>query len=89
MEEIKAYKPKCCSKAYITKRACVEHEIRCLWNPDNKACHTCRKRSVVAVENWSGDEKRWYCSVKNMLIGIHGAGNEMLPEEHCKDWELN
>lgn len=26
MEEIKAYKPKCCSKAYITKRACVEHE---------------------------------------------------------------
>lgn len=44
MEEIKAYKPKCCSKAYITKRACVEHEKRCLWNPDNEACHTCEKK---------------------------------------------
>lgn len=84
MEEIKAYKPKCCSKAYITKRACVEHEKRCLWNPDNEACHTCGKREVV-----DGEEKRWYCPVRDRLIGIFEAGNEMLPVSHCEDWEPN
>ena len=84
LEEIKAYKPKCCSKAYITKRACVEHEKRCLWNPDNEACHTCGKREVV-----DGEEKRWYCPVRDRLIGIFEAGNEMLPVSHCEDWEPN
>ena len=84
MEEIKAYKPKCCRKAYITKRACVEHEKRCLWNPDNEACHTCGKREVV-----DGEEKRWYCPVRDRLIGIFEAGNEMLPVSHCEDWEPN
>lgn len=40
MEEIKAYKSLCCSKLYITKKACLEHEKRCMWNPANQAYHT-------------------------------------------------
>ena len=44
MEEIVAYKPKCgCKKkTYRTKHACLEHERKCIYNPDNKSCPTCK-----------------------------------------------
>lgn len=88
MEKIEAYKPKCCSKAYMTKRACLEHEKRCSWNPDNRACHTCGKRETVDTEELMGTEKRWYCPIEDKLIGLYGYGNEMLPKEKCENWEL-
>lgn len=89
MEKIEAFKPKCCNKAYITKKACLEHEKRCMWNPDNKACHTCAKKRVITVNDFPSDEKRWYCPVRDKLVGIFGSGNEMMPESNCDAWELN
>lgn len=41
-EEIKAYKPKCCNKAYIHKSSAIRHEKRCYKNPENKACKMCK-----------------------------------------------
>lgn len=34
----------------MTKKACLDHEKKCNWNPDNKACHTCGKRETVETE---------------------------------------
>lgn len=41
MEEIKAYKPKCCKKLYFSKYSALRHEKKCFCNPDNKACLSC------------------------------------------------
>jgi hypothetical protein len=40
-EEIRAYKPRCCKKAYLHKSSAVRHEKYCFCNPDNKACLSC------------------------------------------------
>ena len=41
-EEITAYMPKCCRKAYLSKYSAVRHEKKCMKNPDNRACITCK-----------------------------------------------
>lgn len=41
-EIIKAYKPKCCNRAYVHKSSAVRHENNCCYNKENKACATCK-----------------------------------------------
>lgn len=72
-EQIKAWKPVCCSKAYMKKQSAVEHEKHCLWNPLNKACHTCGKRKTVAKRGKQYQEViKWqqeiYCIKTSLLI---------------------
>ena len=39
--EIKAYKPECCNKCFITKGGANRHEKLCLKNPKTRNCKTC------------------------------------------------
>ena len=101
MEEIKAYKPCCCSKAYMTKQGAKKHEASCFNNKANRACITCKNCSeeydTVYVpprgdEN-SGDAdydlKYYYCEhYQRELI------SKLCPEEKgiyyrrdCEYWE--
>lgn len=91
-EEIRAWKPSCgCKKAYMTKSSCRKHEKNCNWNPENKACHTCKNRSCETYENEYGKCAIWYCELKEKTIGFDtvgfGAdGFDMKPVVGCENW---
>lgn len=97
MEEVKAYKPKCCKKAYLLKSSAVRHEKNCIYNPDNKACATCihriKESQTVYVRpypcNNPGDNDYDvfcdYCEVLEQIMGTAGASVDY--EFNCKHWE--
>lgn len=100
-EKIEAYKPCCCSKAYMHKSSALKHEKRCFKNPVNEACLTCKncvkELETVYVpphgdENY-GDadyEKAYYwCEVYNKeLVGKYEeeTSDKMHYRRDCKKW---
>lgn len=98
-EPIKAYKPICCSKAYINKSSAVRHEKKCPYNKNNRACQTCKHRQegteTFYNPNHNGnpgstdfDVKYWWCEhhEKYISIEIHN-GNTIYPQTNCEHWE--
>lgn len=99
MEEVKAYKPKCCNKAYLHKASARRHEKRCFFNPDNKACVTCKNfmtdYNTVYVpphgdQNYGDadyEERYNYCNYDNFIIGtdLHKPGHKQF-QSHCSHW---
>lgn len=87
MEQIIAYKPKCCNKAYMSKYSAIRHERKCPKNPDNQACQTCKHLEV----GWD-DGKYWWCHHFDKCIEI-GAdlmddpNYRMEPRMNCEFWE--
>lgn len=90
-EKISAYKPKCCSKAMMTKGSALRHERNCLRNPDNKACMTCsylRKDSIEIEGNiYEGihlptyyDEFYYYCELDEIE-------QQYELKRDCKKWK--
>lgn len=99
MEEIKAWKPKCCNKAYIRKGSAARHEKRCPYNPDNKACATCghntEESNTVYVRPYPGhnygdddyEEYYYWCGFFEKEISKYEvAENTMQPQIHCEHW---
>lgn len=87
MEQITAYKPKCCNRAYMSKHSAIRHERKCPKNPDNRACQTCKNRTVEYDEGWY-----WYC--EHFEKGIDkdaGLWDEpewyIEPRMSCEFWE--
>ncbi|PXV88396.1 hypothetical protein C8E03_108123 [Lachnotalea glycerini] len=103
MEEIKAYKPKCCSKAYMTKSGARKHKKKCFKNPDNKACLTCKyfikDYNTVYVpprgdSNYGDDdyeEPYYFCDFDGktlMSVHIKPMKLEKHYQSECEHWEL-
>lgn len=103
MEEIKAYKPKCCQKAYIYKSSAVRHEKKCYKNPDNKACLTCNNfitdYNTIYVpprgdQNYGDadyDVKYHYCEIDGKILGNPGQevrGKFKPFQSKCNGWIL-
>lgn len=101
MEEIKAYKPKCCRKAYMCKGSAIRHEKKCFRNPDNKACLTCGNfmtdYNTVYVpphgeQNYGDadyDIKYSFCGLDGKILGnsMQEVRGEYKPFQiRCKDW---
>ncbi|WP_312372708.1 hypothetical protein [Lachnoclostridium sp.] len=102
MEEIKAYKPKCCKKAYLYKSSAFRHENKCFKNPDNKACVSCDNfvtaYNTVYVpphgdQNYGNadyDERYNYCNYDGVIIGTDLQKNGHKPFQfNCPHWKLN
>lgn len=100
-ELINAYKPICCTKAYINKSSAVRHEKRCPKNPENRACQTC-KHCIESTETYYNpyhngdcgstdyDYKYLWCEIYKMQIEFYSAdidGMTMLPKMKCEHWE--
>lgn len=98
MEEIKAWKPMCCKKAYMTKGNARRHEKKCPRNPENKACATCghnyEESNTVYNPHHGGDpgstdyeERYFWCDYYDREISKYGANEKaMLPQINCKHW---
>ena len=102
-EVIQAYKPKCCNKAYMYKGNAIQHEKKCPYNPDNKACQTCKHRSVyyetVYNRHHNGNPgstdyeiKCWWCEhfekEINKYAEMYGENtNKIAPKKNCEYWE--
>lgn len=86
MQEIIAYKPKCCNRAYMSKYSAIRHERKCPNNPDNRACQTCKNRTV---DYDCDDGYGWYCEhfEKGIEIGGSVMGYLMEPQMNCEFWE--
>lgn len=101
-EEIKAYKPKCCNKAFVRKWSAVRHEKNCPKNPDNKACYTCgycrRESNTVYVrphgdQNYGdADYEEYYlwCDYEEKIISSYPNGKDpdecILLQKKCCYW---
>lgn len=99
MEEIKAYKPSCCNKAYMHRWSALRHEKKCFRNPNNKACLTCgnfmTEYNTVYVpphgdQNYGDadyDERINYCNYDEYVIGtdLHKNGHKPF-QHHCPHW---
>jgi len=98
MEEIKAYKPKCCNKAYITKSGARKHEHNCYKNSDNRACLTCGNfitdYNTIYVpphgdQNYGDEdyEERYnYCDYDNKVISTEYLQSNKPFQYHCPRW---
>lgn len=99
MEEIKAWKPKCCNKAYIRKGSATRHERRCPHNPDNKACATCgyntEESNTVYVpphpgHNYGDDDYdeyyRWCGFHEKEITKWEREGETIPPQIYCEHW---
>ena len=104
MEEIRAFKPKCCSKAYLHRWSALRHEKKCFKNPDNKACLTCGNfktdYNTVYVpphgdQNYGDadyDVKYSYCEVDGTILGnpMQEVDGSYKPfQTNCKHWILD
>lgn len=103
MEQITAYKPKCCNLAYMSKYSAIRHERKCPKNPDNRACQTCKHKS----EEWKTvynpchggdpgstdyDVKYWWCDHFEKEIDKYSGTfyddeATMPPRMNCEFWE--
>lgn len=87
MEQITAYKPKCCNRAYMSKYSAIRHERKCPKNPDNRACQTCKNRDVRYDEG-----EYWYCEHFEKVIDKYSGtfyddDATMKPIMNCEFWE--
>lgn len=100
MEQVTAWKPKCCNKVYLHKRNARRHEQKCPFNPDNKACATCGYNNVVSNtiyvrpvngNNYGGDdyeERYFWCDYHEKEISKYGFDEEAIqPQKHCEHWK--
>lgn len=101
MKEVKAYKPKCCKKAYLLKGSASRHEKTCFRNPDNKACLTCDRfktdYNTVYVQphgdqNYGDadyEEKYNWCTYDDFIIGtdLYKTDHKQF-QSHCNYWML-
>ena len=99
-EQINAFKPICCNKAYMTKSSAIRHEKKCKKNVANRACKTCKHR-IVATETYYNphhngdcgstdfDYEYWWCEIHEKQIdnGAINIGATMLPKMNCEGWE--
>lgn len=98
MEEVKAWKPVCCNKAYIIKANAKRHELTCPWNPKNRACATCGCNSseseTVYMTPRNGnygdddyDRQYYWCSYFEKEISkSEVVGKTIFPQSHCNYW---
>lgn len=98
MEEVKAYKPKCCNKAYLTKSGAWKHEHKYYKNPDNKACLTCGRfmtdYNTVYVrphgdQNYGDadyEEKYNWCEYDNEIISSEYLPGNKPFQHNCPRW---
>lgn len=81
MQEITAYKPKCCNRAYMSKFSAIRHERKCPNNPDNRACQTC-KHLTIEYEDGYG----WYCEHFEKALE---RGGDIMEEPYIMDLQMN
>lgn len=98
MDEIKAYKPSCCPKAYIHKGSAIRHEKKCFKNSNNKACLSCGNfktdTNTIYMRPTDGnygdsdyEEKYFYCEYDDFILGEHiENGNNKSFQRDCKYW---
>lgn len=99
MEEVKAWKPICCNKAYLNKGSARTHEKRCPYNPKNKACATCghnsKESNTVYVPPQPGhsygdddyDEYFYWCNhFEKKISRFEIVGKTIFPQIHCDYW---
>lgn len=87
MQEITAYKPKCCNRAYMSKYSAIRHERNCPNNPDNRACKTCKNYVAEYDEGWG-----YYCEHYEKEIDkdaelFDEPERYMEPRMNCEFWE--
>lgn len=102
MEEVSAWKPNCCNKAFLSRGNARRHERNCSYNPDNKACATCgynsEESNTVYVRpapgNNPGDddyeEYFFWCAYHEKEISKYGfeeKAKAMQPQKHCEHWK--
>lgn len=80
MEQIIAYKPCCCNKAYMTKTGATRHEKTCYKNPNNRACITCRNFINVDCSNMESFWTEYHCE-KGVDLIEYGL------RHNCDSWE--
>ena len=100
-EQITAFKPICCNKAFMTKASAIRHERNCRKNVANRACYTCKHRTKCTETyynpNHGGDcgstdfdyEYLW-CEIHQMQIdncSLNIGAMTMLPKMNCEHWE--
>ena len=96
--EIKAWKPSCCNRAYMSKGSAVRHERNCPKNPVNQACQTCIFLMVdyntVYNPYHNGipgstdyEIEYWWCKKLGRCIRTYPDGNSILPKKHCELWK--
>lgn len=98
MEEVRAWKPICCNKAYLIKGNARKHERMCPHNPENRACATCghnsKERETVYVPPYDGNpgtedyERDYYwCDYYEKEISKwEVVGKTIFPRSHCERW---
>lgn len=100
MEQVSAWKPKCCNKTYLYKGNARRHERRCAFNPDNKACATCgynsEESNTVYVRPVNGnnygdddyEERYYWCGFYEKKISKYSFDEKTLqPQKHCEYWK--
>lgn len=99
MEEITAWKPKCCNKVFLSKGNARRHERNCSYNPDNKACATCgynsEESNTVYVRpspgnNYGDDdyeEHYFWCGYHEKKINKYGPKEDLQPQKNCEHWK--
>ena len=100
MQEITAYKPKCCNRAYMSKYSAIRHERKCPKNPDNRACQTCKhqiEEQKTVYNPYHGgnpgstdhDVNYWWCEHFEKVIDRFAENDdtEMEPQMNCEFWE--
>ena len=88
MIEIKAWKPKCCNRAYMSKYSALRHEKLCWYNPDNKCCFTCEyhSREQEEGEDYGGYVKYNICKLKDIVLELYdGCGLWKLKKGEVKE----
>lgn len=81
MQEITAYKPKCCDMTYIDKESAIRHAQKCPRNPDNRACNTCK--NLLTGYDYIGSYN--YCEPTRRKA--HHGLLLALPKIDCEYWE--
>lgn len=102
-ELIRAYKPVCCKKAYMSKSSAVRHEKTCHKNPENRACGTCKHRIAITETYYNPyhggdcgstdyDYKHWWCKIYKRQIAYDFCVPNfdeitLRPQMNCEHWE--
>lgn len=83
MEQVTAWKPKCCNKAYLYKGNARRHEKNCPYNPDNKACATCGN----CIKEWDEFYSYWCDHHEKFIEKYCFDENALQPQKHCEHWK--
>lgn len=99
MEQIEAWKPKCCNKVFLYKGNARRHERNCPHNPDNKACATCGHNYAESETKYippypgnnPGDNDveigYYWCNYHEKEISKYFFDeNALQPQKNCEHW---